>query len=54
MFINYNEIISSRRYKGDNNAQFIDLKTGDLMKHKLTKIETDHVSKIKNFNNIYF
>lgn len=44
LYFKFNEIISTRRYRADNNAQFVDLKTGNLMLQKVTKIETEHVS----------
>jgi len=42
-----NEIISTRRYRNNteenNNAAFIDIKTGDLIQQQIIKIQTDYV-----------
>jgi myosin XV len=37
----FNEIISTRRYRGENNSQFVDLKYGNLMQYKVIRIESD-------------
>lgn len=42
----FNEIISTRRYRGENNSQFVDLKYGNLMQHKVMRIESDQGNEI--------
>lgn len=42
----FSEIISTRRYRTDKNAQFVDFKCGNLMNHKITRVETDQGNEI--------
>lgn len=39
-------MISTRRYRAENNVQFVDLKCGNLMVQKVTRIETDQGNEI--------
>ena len=40
----FSEILSTRRYRDDNNANFLDMKVGNLMVQQILRIETDQVS----------
>lgn len=42
----FNEIISTRRYRTENNIQYVDFKCGNLMSHKVTRIETNQGNEI--------
>jgi hypothetical protein len=41
-------MISTRRYRAENKVQFVDLKCGNLMVQKITRIETDQVTSINH------
>lgn len=40
----FSEILSTRRYHGDNNVNYLDMKLGNLMVQQILRIETDQVS----------
>lgn len=44
----FHDIISTRRYRTENNVQYVDFKCGNLMNHKITRIETDQVGENLN------
>ena len=39
----FSEILSTRRYRDDNSANFLDMKLGNLMVQQILRIETDQV-----------
>ena len=41
----FTEVISTRRFRADNNTNFLDMKCGNLMVQKITRVETDQVCK---------
>ena len=39
----FDEIISTRRLQTDDRTHYLEMKCGDLMKQKVTRLETDQV-----------
>ena len=39
----FHKILSTRRYVNDSGIQFLDIKVGDLMVHRILRIESDQV-----------
>ncbi|GFO23509.1 myosin-xv [Plakobranchus ocellatus] len=44
----FSEILSTRRYRDDSNANFLDMKVGNLMVQQILRIETDQGSDISD------
>ncbi|BFZ03794.1 hypothetical protein BsWGS_06833 [Bradybaena similaris] len=44
----FSEILSTRRYHGDNNVNYLDMKLGNLMVQQILRIETDQGSDISD------
>lgn len=42
--IDYNEIVSTRKLRSHTGKQFLDIKCGNLMKHRVIRCETPFVS----------
>lgn len=48
----FTDIISTRKVRAEDGRLFLDMKCGDLMHQKVTRIQTDQVSLIKLNNQI--
>ncbi|GAB1609364.1 hypothetical protein Ahia01_001221900 [Argonauta hians] len=44
----FSEILSTRRYNSENNKNYLDMKLGNLMTQKISRVETDQCSHISN------
>ncbi|XP_064628723.1 unconventional myosin-XV-like isoform X2 [Lineus longissimus] len=49
----FSEIISTRRYRADNKVNYLDLKCGNLLLQKITRIETDQGADISRIIGLY-
>jgi myosin-15 len=49
----FSEVISTRRFKSETNVNYLDMKCGDLMVQKITRIETDQGTDISALTGQY-